>query len=372
MIRFWGLCGQSPLHVFPSYLKNDDESSGESTSSQGKGSSSEEEDNAKGDKGKTKASSDEQEVSESEDKQEHPHTQDTLTGVSQLFSEHKDTDPKSDSEEKVQTTWKRQHKDSLKEDSPKKDSSESSSSEEEPPTNEVLCDKARQKVKQLDMCFHAWHRDKFANKATGWAMQDTMNCDLPEHSKTQPNHPNPMGPPLGYMAKCKVFDCIQSDLYDLCCFYALGMTGDPPDFPPPWKPGTCNQVKELLKSARLIGHPCMILVHSNNCMTTMSMLQELHTTTCLRCLQVDLHDKSIKRSFCPFCAYAGANNLSYLNHIIIVHYNASYGCGKHLKQAFVSSSTLHNQKNVCLRFDKVLAASPAAAVEVTTAKAVAP
>ena len=53
----------------------------------------------------------------------------------------------------------------------------------------------------------------------------------------------------------------------------------------------------------------------------------------------------MKLSFCPFCAYVGrggGNNLSYLNHIIIVHYNASYGCGKCLKQA------LHNHKKVCL------------------------
>ena len=46
------------------------------------------------------------------------------------------------------------------------------------------------------------------------------------------------------------------------------------------------------------------------------------------------------------------NDLSYLNHIIIVHYNASYGCGKCLKQAFMSSSALHNHKKVCLRFTK--------------------
>ena len=50
----------------------------------------------------------------------------------------------------------------------------------------------------------------------------------------------------------------------------------------------------------------------------------------------------MKLSFCPFCTYV------YLNHIIIVHYNASYGCGKCLKQAFVSSSALHNHKKVCL------------------------
>ena len=45
----------------------------------------------------------------------------------------------------------------------------------------------------------------------------------------------------------------------------------------------------------------------------------------------------------------GGNDLSYLNHIIIVHYNASYGCGKCLEQAFVSSSAMHNHKKVCLR-----------------------
>ena len=44
------------------------------------------------------------------------------------------------------------------------------------------------------------------------------------------------------------------------------------------------------------------------------------------------------------------NDLSYLNHIIIAHYNASYGCGKCLKQAFVSTSALHNHKKVCIGF----------------------
>ena len=49
--------------------------------------------------------------------------------------------------------------------------------------------------------------------------------------------------------------------------------------------------------------------------------------------------------------------LSYFNHIIIAHYNASYGCGKCLKQAFMSSSALHNHKKVCLGF---VAKKPAA------------
>ena len=222
-------------------------SSSESDSPQGERVGAEEEDNTKAGKSEVETSSDEQEASEGEDQQEHPHTRDTLTSVSQLFGKHEDTDTESNSGEKVQTTQQKQRKDSPKEDSPRKDSSGSSSSEKELPTHEALQDGARQKAWLLDTCFDAWHRDKIANNVTGWAMQDTMICDLPEHGKTQPNHPDPVGLPLDYMAKCKVFDCIWSDLYDLCHFYALGVTGDPPDFPAPWEPVMSSQVRDLLK-----------------------------------------------------------------------------------------------------------------------------
>ena len=48
--------------------------------------------------------------------------------------------------------------------------------------------------------------------------QDTLTSisQVPKHGKTQPNHPNPVGPPLDYMGECQVFDGIQSDIYDLC------------------------------------------------------------------------------------------------------------------------------------------------------------
>ena len=93
----------------------------------------------------------------------------------------------------------------------------------------------------------------------------------------------------------------------------------------------------------------MILAPSADLVTVISMLRELHTAACLQHLQVNLRGKSVKLSFCPFCAYTGGDDLLYLNHIIIAHYNASYGCRKCLKQAFVSSSALHNHKKVCLR-----------------------
>ena len=80
-----------------------------------------------------------------------------------------------------------------------------------------------------------------------------MICDLPKHGKMQPNHPNPMGSPLDYMGECQVFDSIQSDIYDMCCFYALGMTGNPPESPMPQEPVTHSQVRDLSKSAHSIG-----------------------------------------------------------------------------------------------------------------------
>ena len=46
----------------------------------------------------------------------------------------------------------------------------------------------------------------------------------------------------------------------------------------------------------------------------------------------------------------GGNDLSYLNHIIIIHYNTNYGCGQCLKQVFISSLALHTHIKVCLGF----------------------
>ena len=163
---------------------------------------------------------------------------------------------------------------------PSKDLS-GSSPEEEQPTNKALHNKARQRARQLDTNFDAWWCKKIAKCIAGWATRDTMMCDLPEHGKAQPNHPDPVGPPLNYMGEHQVFDSIQSHIYDLCWFYILGMTGDLPEFPTPWEPATQRQIRDLLKSAHAIGQPYMILVHSADLVTAVSMPRELHTATCL-------------------------------------------------------------------------------------------
>ena len=188
--------------------------------------------------------------------------------------------------------------------------------------DEAFHDQAQQRARQLDTNFDAWWHRKIAKGITGWATRDTMICDLPEHGKAQSNHPDPLGLPLDYMGECQVFDSIRSDIYNLCWFYILRMTGDPPEFPAPWEPATCRQIRYLLKSAHTISWPYMILAHSADSVMAVSMLRELHTTACLQHLQVDLQGKLVKLLFCPFCTYAGGNDVSYLNHIIIVHYNA--------------------------------------------------
>ena len=162
-------------HLVSSHATEDGEVlSSESKLSHNKGDSAGEDDNAEEDKGGIKTSSNGQVASDDEEGQEHPDTQDTLTGVGQVFSRHEDTDPESDPGEKIQSIWQKWHSKSPKEDSLLKESSESSS-EEEPPMNEALHDEARQNAQLLDTCFDAWHCNKIAKGIMGWA---TRHHDL--------------------------------------------------------------------------------------------------------------------------------------------------------------------------------------------------
>ena len=53
-----------------------------------------------------------------------------------------------------------------------------------------------------------------------------------------------------------------------------------------------------------------------------------------------------KLLFCPFCQYSG-NDLSYLNHIICVHYNANYKCRKCLDEVFINGQQLSKHMKCC-------------------------
>ena len=103
------------------------------------------------------------------------------------------------------------------------------------------------------------------------------------------------------------------------------------------------------------------------------MLWELHMATCLWHLQVDLQDKSIKLSFCPFCAYAGGEQ-SFLSQ---PHHNSALQCQLWMwkvleAEAFMSSSTCTTTKKCALGSSprnqlQALTASPAVAEEMMAA-----
>ena len=67
----------------------------------------------------------------------------------------------------------------------------------------------------------------------------------------------------------------------------------------------------------------------------------------------DTDSKPIKKlSFCPFCLYHGSNDLSYMNHIVIAHYNAEYGCSKCLKAVLLMGQQLKPHLKTCAGFPK--------------------
>ena len=67
----------------------------------------------------------------------------------------------------------------------------------------------------------------------------------------------------------------------------------------------------------------------------------------------DVDLKPVKKlSFCPFCLYHSRNNISYMNHIIGMHYNAAYSCSKCLKEVFLSSQQLKTHIKVYAGFPK--------------------
>ena len=146
----------------------------------------------------------------------HSPMQKTLSGVSHIFGTHEETDVESDHEEKTPPAQQKWCQPSPKEETSSKESKESSSSKEEQPTDEALRDKARQWARHMDTNFDAWRSKKITKGLPGWAARDTMICNLPEHGKAQPNHLDPVGPPLEYMCDRQVFEGVQLDIYDLC------------------------------------------------------------------------------------------------------------------------------------------------------------
>ena len=132
----------------------------------------------------------------------------------------------------------------------------------------------------------------------------------------------------------------------------MGLSGDLPEFPSPNTPATHEQVNSFLLKARALGWPNLIMVHSQDTVTAVCLLQEIHVKDSLHHLpmenKVEAGGKPIQKlSFCPFCQYSGSNNPSYMNHIICRHYNANYGCGKCLDEVYITGQLLCKHMKTC-------------------------
>ena len=107
----------------------------------------------------------------------------------------------------------------------------------------------------------------------------------------------------------------------------------------------------LLKAHELVW-PNLVVALSQDTVTTIALLHELHNHNSLNWLKMQT-DKEVgdnpswRLSFCPFCQYSGNNEQSYLNHIMCGHYCVNYGCDKCLDMVFTSGQRLSKHIKKC-------------------------
>ena len=191
-----------------------------------------------------------------------------------------------------------------------------------------------------DTNFSMWQDEQISQGLRQWDERDKMSCDHMEPGK-EAKCPDPLGAPLDYMESHRVFKKDKMSKYNLCHFYQVGLSGDFPKFPAPCEPSTNDHLHHFLENARECSQPNLLVVHSWDAVTAVCLLKELHAKASLWCLKMETDAKAgdkLKRqlSFCPLCQYLGSNDLPYLNDIVCVHYNVSYGCGKCVKEVFPS------------------------------------
>ena len=126
----------------------------------------------------------------------------------------------------------------------------------------------------------------------------------------------------------------------------------PPHIPDPQKPVTCNQLLHLLKKGWKANRPYLLVATSQDIITPISLLGELHAPGSLHQLSMSMQGNlpekyHTKLCFCLFCKYSGANDLSFLNHIMHTHYQANYGCGKCLEEVCSESQPMQNHFKEC-------------------------
>ena len=177
------------------------------------------------------------------------------------------------------------------------------------------------------------------DKAT-WAKQETMKCCK--------KHKDPLGAPLEYMKVHKVFEPLASSACGLCHFYDVGLKATkglaPISCPMPKALMMPSQLKALLCKGRRQGCPLLIMAIAREVVMPYGLLSELHTLGALqrflmKCKDDPADQPRMKMSFCPFCSYHCHNDSTFLNHIVLFHYDVGYSCGKCVEEVFITSQS---------------------------------
>ena len=118
------------------------------------------------------------------------------------------------------------------------------------------------------------------------------------------------------------------------------------------KPATSDQMRDLLEKAHKKGCLNLVVALSQEAVTAISLLKKPHISTSLRHSKIQTPAKAAgklmwKLHFCPFCQYCSSNDPSYLNHIICVHYKASFGCGHCLGEVYSIGQALSKHMRGC-------------------------
>ena len=137
----------------------------------------------------------------------------------------------------------------------------------------------------------------------------------------------------------------------LCHFYHM----DPSNastLTPSKPPAMAEHVKSLLLLTKMQRRPYIIVVFQGGPITTLGLLQELHTQSALAHIPIHQSDETKDGhkpcvSCCPFCAYTIQNDPAYLNHIIGGHYNTNFVCGTCLSAVTSSSQQMKRHINEC-------------------------
>ena len=149
------------------------------------------------------------------------------------------------------------------------------------------------------------------------------------------------------MVSHDVFKVKQMSGYDLCHFYQVGESGDLPPFPSSCLLAACERLSDFLHKARAEGQSQLIVVHTSDSVTVVSLLSDLHNKTSLHHLPLEGKGRTgSKHLSCPFWLYMDSNK-TYMNHIISGHYDAVYSCGKCLDKVTVWGQQMSSHFKHC-------------------------